>query len=798
MTNISISPIIEADQERLLDEALRVVKTESFEMKRCLDRGDRMEGLKHASQMIAELRTSALSPKFYYRLYIDVTNELQHLSSYLTDDYLSENKTTKVAELYELVQYAGNIIPRLYLLITVGVVYFKSHESPKMDILKDLVEMCRGVQHPLRGLFLRYYLLTSTKELLPDLPNNTDVGSGTMNDSIEFIMINFSEMNKLWVRMQHQGPSREREKREKERRELRILVGTNLVRLSQLEHLDIELYRKVVLPGVLEQSVSCKEPISQEYLMECVIQVFPDEFHLATLNEFLDSCAELSDGVHIKNVLGALIDRLAIYAVAEESPGIPADIQLFEVFSRHAERVIGSRSSMPPEDIIAIQTALINLAVKCYPDRTDFANTVFESTNNIFQTIKIEKIPFNNNVGRELLKLLRIPVDHYNDVIKLLELSEYAPVLSALGYRGRTQAASYIVQNMLDNDTAITDENHVEKVFKIIDALLIDQPDQPQELESSEDFQEEQNLVARLVNLVYNENLDQHFRLLNKIRKSFGNGGKLRLRYTLPPVIFSAYKLLLRFAHEKDLENWEAKVNKIFHFCMNTINALKSEADLNEIGLRFYLQGAIVADKIPFENSPTVSYEFISNAFSIYEEEISESREQVQALTLLIGTIQQMKHLPDESHDPLRNQCALCATKLLKKPDQARLVCLVAHLFWYSTIADSSESMKDGKRVAECLKKAIKIASQCMEDLVQINLYIHILNNYIHFFDQGCEQITYDIINQLVDKTKDSLLQLDPSPDLDLLNESFSGTLSHLRYLKSSNADSSRYDGIAI
>ena len=68
MTNISISPIIEADQERLLDEALRVVKTESFEMKRCLDRGDRMEGLKHASQMIAELRTSALSPKFYYRL----------------------------------------------------------------------------------------------------------------------------------------------------------------------------------------------------------------------------------------------------------------------------------------------------------------------------------------------------------------------------------------------------------------------------------------------------------------------------------------------------------------------------------------------------------------------------------------------------------------------------------------------------------------------------------------------------------------------------------------------------------
>ena len=62
-----------------------------------------------------------------------------------------------------------------------------------------------------------------------------------IDDSIDFILLNFAEMNKLWVRMQHQGHSREREKKEKERMELRILVGTNLVRLSQLENIDIEM-----------------------------------------------------------------------------------------------------------------------------------------------------------------------------------------------------------------------------------------------------------------------------------------------------------------------------------------------------------------------------------------------------------------------------------------------------------------------------------------------------------------------------------------------------------------------------
>ncbi len=69
---------------------------------------------------------------------------------------------------------------------------------------------------------------------------------GNLQDSISFILTNFIEMNKLWVRLQHQGHSRDREKREMERKELRILVGTNLVRLSQLEGVDLPLYKKVL------------------------------------------------------------------------------------------------------------------------------------------------------------------------------------------------------------------------------------------------------------------------------------------------------------------------------------------------------------------------------------------------------------------------------------------------------------------------------------------------------------------------------------------------------------------------
>lgn len=193
------------EQEKLLGDALQIVRSQAFQMKRCLDKARLMDALKCASAMLAELRTSLLSPKYYYELYMAITDELRHLELYLLDEF---QKESKVCDLYELVQYAGNVVPRLYLLITVGLVYIKTNNALKKSILRDLVEMCRGVQHPLRGLFLRNFLLQCTRNILPDSLDESSEGS--VMDSIDFVLTNFAEMNKLWVRMQHQGHSSEK------------------------------------------------------------------------------------------------------------------------------------------------------------------------------------------------------------------------------------------------------------------------------------------------------------------------------------------------------------------------------------------------------------------------------------------------------------------------------------------------------------------------------------------------------------------------------------------------------------
>jgi vacuolar protein sorting-associated protein 35 len=40
-------------------------------------------------------------------------------------------------------------------MVAVGCLYIRSKEAKAKEILKDLVELCKGVQHPTRGLFLR-------------------------------------------------------------------------------------------------------------------------------------------------------------------------------------------------------------------------------------------------------------------------------------------------------------------------------------------------------------------------------------------------------------------------------------------------------------------------------------------------------------------------------------------------------------------------------------------------------------------------------------------------------------------
>ena len=461
----SVGTSEEEVQALALSASLAAAKRAGYYLRQCLEVGsesgpglgpgtgpgtgagsrDLRGALRHATDLIGELRTSRLSPAKYYELYMQVCTELGSLDSGFTAE-LDGGRDPR--ELYQLVQHAGNILPRLYLMITVSALLLRRDPEGFADLLPEMHAFCKGVQHPVRGLFVRAYLAAAVRDLLPDaaaasatavraaggadwvareedefqalsldaadeglrgaprprgLKAEGAAGTGARTagsvlggeeghpgDAVSFCLANFVEMNKLWVRMGFQQRAAAEEDagsvpeaallaRQQERYQLRMLIGQQLVLLSQLEGVDLEVYAGRVLPSLLEQVLACRDPVAQGYLLESLIAVFPDDFHLATLKPLLSTLAGLSEGVDVRAILCSLLDRFAAWASRE-----PQARNLFEnadaftqIVSQVRESLASTNGAVDLAAAVGLHAALVRFATKCLPRAIHYVEDSF-------------------------------------------------------------------------------------------------------------------------------------------------------------------------------------------------------------------------------------------------------------------------------------------------------------------------------------------------------------------------------------------------------------------------------------
>ena len=694
-----------------------------------------------------------------------VFDALRHLSDYLRDSH----PVNHLADLYELVQYAGNIIPRLYLMMTVGTVYMGVEDAPVKEIMKDMMEMSRGVQHPIRGLFLRYYLVGQARD---NLPQSIDDGpQGTISDSVNFILTNFVEMNKLWVRWQHQGHSREREQRTQERRELELLVGSNLVRLSQI--VDLEMYKSMIISPLLEQVVQCRDVLAQEYLLEVITKVFPDDYHLHTLHRTLSAIARLNPHVDMKKIVIGLMDRLSSYAqreaaessspedkekaeeeaitrllekaslkdtskpeVVEPKPaqtngaetesaepsdqpegqpqtGQPesqqaeetvngeqkgvADVKLYEIFYEQVINLVKTRG-LSIQDTMALLTSLVNLALNIYPERLEYVDQVMgyasEKTAEFVDSADLHSATTQAN----MLNLLLAPVRSYHSLFTALALPHYLPLFQSQTYTTRRAVAGEVAKIILRNRITITTVEHLEGVLTILKVLIKEGVTQPagypglgnRARGDSDEIVEEQGWLARIIHFIQGADNDTQLKLIQQTRKALDAGNE-RIKYTTPALITSSLKLARRFkAREHFEDNWQSQSSTLYRFMHQTLSQLFTRVNPGsaELCLRLFVGCGQVADQCGFEE---FAYEFFAQAFTIYEDSISDSRAQFQAVCIIAGALQQSRGFGKENYDTLITKAALHGSKLLKKPDQCRAVYLASHLWWAIEIPSKEE-----------------------------------------------------------------------------------------------------------
>jgi vacuolar protein sorting-associated protein 35 len=78
-------------------------------------------------------------------------------------------------------------------------------------------------------------------------------------------------------------------------------------------------------------------------------------------------------------------------------------------------------------------------------------------------------------VGRELEKLLKIPINNFNDIMTVLRLSHFAPLLQLFDFDGRKSLAVFIAENVLENETQIPNSEQVDTILGLLAPLIADQ-----------------------------------------------------------------------------------------------------------------------------------------------------------------------------------------------------------------------------------------------------------------------------------------------------------------------------------
>eukprot|EP00871_Galdieria_phlegrea_P003244 jgi/Galph1/3920/GphlegSOOS_G2602.1 len=798
------------EQQKALKETFQQIRKQSVQLRQAIEKEELLPTISYAIEILQTLRTQVIvSPRLYYEIYLAVCNELRYLEWFFYRQVT--NNQISILKLYEMVQEASHVLPRLYLLIIAGSVYLQVERKLMKSVLRDLMEMCAGVQHPLRGLFLRGYLTQVLRDRLTQyteqLKNDNEEINGNIHDWLDFLLRNFTESNRLWIRMQYDYSHSAKDKRYEERRQVETLVGLNISTIARLERLDSTIYLNEVFPAIAQQICSCHDAMAQEFLADCVVQAFPDEYHLQTLSDFLVMCMKLIPGVSIRQVLGGLADRLAKYA--SQSMEARNEIEqsgAFAVFEKYLPTIITSQgNSLALSDILSTLLSFLQFTLKSYPTQIEYVDIILgfaigslKSNHHYFvqkskEEERIDTSSFhreNTNVmtleegsieERLIVRLLISPLETYHNITMTLNLANFSVLLAFLRLEMQRFVAASLLQSIVEYRPCIGAIETLEKLFEFIRPLVEESPGEtelvvqrqnikmakvhpfhahlPREVvkvsttkvrvaeDDSGYFEQVQGLVARIIYLLDERDTSGLFGLYRVIRRYLYRGGPRRTCITLPPFVFSCLRLAHRRYQESTVPGNQEVDQELTaqHIFEFVLETLSVLCESDAVAsLRLYLQGALTISQCPFSSHrDTLLYEFFAQAYLLYEEEIADSRQQFSLLLLIVGTLRSVGCLDADNYDTLSSKAVKHAAKLLTRADQCLALCACSHLFWTCWLKDSNRTMNGLERALRCAKSCLALGEKAL-------LLVDILQTSMYLYENGCLDIPQEFFLDLI------------------------------------------------
>ena len=819
----------EEDQERYLDRGLKKIKAQSFHIHTAIEKNNLRQCLKETYSMLSELRTNALTPKNYYHLFTTIFDEMMIVENFFREEI---KRGRKPRDIYDSVQQAIYLIPRLYLMISAGALVMENEPKSAEEIIFDLLGMIKGVQNPIRGLFVRYYLLKRIKDKLPDKDNVYIEEGGKIEDTLKFLIQNMDEMNRLWIRLSSDVMGNEKILRDKERTELKILVGESINRLSSLDGLTIELYEKEVLPKLIQIILESNDVLSQQYLMECIIHAFSDSYNIKCIESILNTLSSLTPGVDIKGLFISLMEKLAKFitdnsgedATEEDKKLTSAAMNVYPVLLQYFDRLQKETcmlgDNMDVLKLLDLNAAFMKFSIKCTDiDVLSSINHILTSTLECFRQLARR---LSSDGNKKLSKLLAIPLESNHS---LFEMTDFDGLILFLDYSLRKNLALKIIQSLYKDQSKekLDSVDKIQKLLKLIRPLITDVEDALEEDYMT--FESEQNEVSKMIFVVKSQDPEIIYEIYGELKNVFVEGGSNRRKITLPTlascIIQFCHKLSLAYDNKNGLVSEEIKKNPYSNEIINLIDVSKIDSDetfyklmlniyklLNEIisiisqenpenALKLYLASAAQVNTIQSDRS---NYEeacasFMNAAMNIYQEGKYDQNIKYSLLSQVVGYLLNFTILSNENVENILKILMESGTKMAKRGDQFNSMLSIGQIY-YSVL-------KDGNKVNDCIDKARKYADFAMANPQNLTLFIELLNKFLCYVENGDEIISVkpEQIDDIIELIKNHIQTIKNEVSVDSsflpdIEKYFNNTIEIIKRRKNEDNHKPIYDSI--
>lgn len=385
----------------------------------------------------------------------------------------------------------------------------------------------------------------------------------------------------------------------------------------------------------------------------------------------------------------------------------------------------------------------------------------------------------------------------------------------------RREISRHVINSVIKLDRATRSVSETKILFDLCQPLVA-LSDDGQEDEIVEDA----SRIARLVHTIRNDNNEEVLNMFKYVLKSVMSGGERTMQAVIPVLCFLGLKetkKLLMQQQEKEYGQHEhsitvpmrdqlkeSKIIREWYDFMFQAAMKLPESNASYAPMTIQLLLMLAASASQDANSLDMALECTEQVFFLFEECISDSKEEVRALHCIMGVLNRCLVFDDDSRSKLVRKTVASCSQLLRRSDQCLAALACAHMYWQengndiehttkftkpSASADvdvenwrqneedverpacvevdhskqkdvmQNEPVQDPMQVLACLKRALRIAHSarqyCNAGIAHVRrgdtpsspglLFIDIANAYLDWYSKDLPGIDIDDVQNALD-----------------------------------------------